>query len=161
MDTAQKDSVINPYLDRNCYYWIGLGRRGPGGPKIGGGKGNFVWTKSGKKATYSLWWKDFSEPSGNGNCVFKDPYLQDNKRQFGWADYPCSDDSWNRRGIFALCEIQDPTKTKIHMVTFPSDCPHNPGSTCYMQSSVRKNWFTAVQVNFVQMKENKIQRFLL
>ena len=148
--------MVNSWLNRNCYYWIGLKRTGPG-PRIGGGQGNFVWTHSGRTVTYSLWWNQFSEPGGNGDCVFKDSYRQDNTRQFGWADYPCSDDSWNRRGIFALCEIQDPTKTKIHMVTFPSDCPHNPGSTCYMQSSVPKNWFTAVQVNFVQMEENKIQ----
>ena len=104
MDTAKKDTIVNPHLNRYCYYWIGLKRTGPG-PRIGGGQGNFVWTKSGKKVTYSLWWKDFSEPSGNGDCVFKDGYLNDNKRQFGWADYPCSRDTWNGRRILPLCEI--------------------------------------------------------
>ena len=30
------------------------------------------------------------EPNGNGNCVFKDGWEQDDPRQFGWADFDCN-----------------------------------------------------------------------
>ena len=76
LDTAQKDTKINQHLDKNKYYWIGLKRI-----KIRGGIGPFVWTQSGKNVTYSLWWMDYNEPGGNGDCVFKDGFREDNIRQ--------------------------------------------------------------------------------
>ena len=146
LDTAKKNTDINAHLDRHKYYWIGLKRMGPG-PRIGGGQGNFVWTHSGRTVTYSLWWNQFSEPGGgNGDCVFKDSYRQDNINQFGWADYPCSDDSWNRRGIHALCEIQDRKKTTIKVVKSVSACPHNAGSICYLTSRHKMTYEDASNV---------------
>ena len=151
LDTAQKNTDINAHLDRYKYYWIGLKRMGPG-PRIGGGQGNFVWTHSGRTVTYSLWWNQFSEPGGNGDCVFKDSYRQDNTRQFGWADYPCSDDSWNRRGIHALCEIQDRKKTTIKVVKSVSACPHNAGSICYLTSRHKMTYEDASNVGSAKRK---------
>ena len=74
LDTAQKDTKINQHLDKNKYYWIGLKRIRTEGR-------GFVWTKSGKNVTYSLWWMDYNEPGGNGDCVFKDGFREDNIRQ--------------------------------------------------------------------------------
>ena len=85
LSTATKDTEINSHLHKDKYYWIGLKRTGPNK-----GQGHFLWQKSGKRPTHSLWWKDFMEPNGNGNCVFKDGWEQDDPRQFGWADFDCN-----------------------------------------------------------------------
>ena len=85
LSTAKKDTEINSHLHKDRYYWIGLKRTGPNK-----GQGHFLWQKSGKRPTHSLWWKDFMEPNGNGNCVFKDAWEQDDPRQFGWADFDCN-----------------------------------------------------------------------
>ena len=152
LDTAKKNTDINAHLDRHKYYWIGLKRMGPG-PRIGGGQGNFVWTHSGRTVTYSLWWNQFSEPGGNGDCVFKDSYRQDNTRQFGWADYPCSDSSWNRRNIHALCEIQDASKTivkkvnEVKVVKTVSACLQHRTSTCYLTSNTKMTHTNAYNVS--------------
>ena len=143
--------MVNPHLNRYCYYWIGLKRTGPG-PRIGGGQGNFVWTHSGRTVTYSLWWNQFSEPGGNGDCVFKDSYRQDNIKQFGWADYPCSDDGWNGRGIHALCEIQNRKKTTIKVVKSASACPQNAGSICYLTSRHKMTYEDASNVGSANRK---------
>ena len=107
LSTEKKDTDINPHLDRNKYYWIGLKRRGQ---LVG--YGDFHWSESGKRSTYTTWWEDFDEPNGNGNCVFKDSYQQDDPKQFGWADYGCNKNFW-KKDIHALCEIPNPRNPRL------------------------------------------------
>ena len=122
LDTEDKDTSINKYLNHNLYYWIGLNDIAQEGKYIlsvssfylNNLAGRYVWEHSKTETQYTIWWKrewnNGPEPNGNGDCVFKDGWQEsygNNVKQFGWADYPCSSNNWKNRGIHALCELSE------------------------------------------------------